>query len=367
LVQTPALLVYPEIIDANIHTTLRLLAEDVSRWRPHVKTIKLRFVINQLIEHGVKHFKCATTLELLTCCQAGASDVLIAFPVRGANARRVQCIASQYPTTRVSVLIEDADSIATWAPGGVELFIDVNPGMNRTGIDQERIDQISHLVHSVQEASLVFRGLHYYEGHLAELPQPERTAVAHRGYNQLMKIVAALKRAGTPAMSVITSGTPTFICALSYGDFHNAEFKHQVSPGTLVYGDINSLGQLPSEGYRPAVVVLARVISRPSDHRLTCDAGHKALAIDCGVPNCAVLGHLDMQPRQPSEEHLPIDIPDDAQPTSSGDYLYLVPRHVCPTVNNFDDALLISQARITAMEHVTARGHERPIPKPHDG
>lgn len=363
LIQTPALLVYPEIVDANIRTTLRLLGGDCSRWRPHVKTIKLRFVINRLIEHGVKHFKCATTLELLTSCQARASDVLIAFPVQGANARRVQCIASQYPATRVSVLIENPDSIATWAAGGVELFIDVNPGMNRTGIDQERIEEITRLAHCIQKAKLVFRGVHYYEGHIAELPLPERTAVAHRGYNQLMKIVAALNRAGTPAMSVITSGTPTFLCALSYCDFRNAELRHQVSPGTLLYGDTNSLGQLPSEGYRPASVVLARVVSRPSNRRLTCDAGHKALAIDCGVPNCAVLGHCDLQPGQPSEEHLPIDIPVGAQPPSVGDYLYLLPRHVCPTVNNFDDALLISQNRIVAMEHVTARGHEKPIPE----
>jgi hypothetical protein len=38
-----------------------------------------------------------------------------------------------------------------------------------------------------------------------------------------------------------------------------------------------------------------------------------------------------------------------------------VPRHVCPTVNNFDQALFVVDGRIRAMEPVTARGHEAPL------
>jgi D-serine deaminase-like pyridoxal phosphate-dependent protein len=41
-----------------------------------------------------------------------------------------------------------------------------------------------------------------------------------------------------------------------------------------------------------------------------------------------------------------------------GDALYLIPRHVCPTVNNFDDAVIVSGNRVIAVERVTARGHE---------
>jgi D-serine deaminase-like pyridoxal phosphate-dependent protein len=44
-----------------------------------------------------------------------------------------------------------------------------------------------------------------------------------------------------------------------------------------------------------------------------------------------------------------------------GDYLYLAPRHVCPTVNNFDYALIVTDGRITGVERVTARGREAPI------
>jgi len=39
----------------------------------------------------------------------------------------------------------------------------------------------------------------------------------------------------------------------------------------------------------------------------------------------------------------------------------LVPRHVCPTVNNFDYALLVEGGRIVGVERVTARGREIPV------
>ncbi|HEX4951483.1 MAG TPA: hypothetical protein VFZ34_32795, partial [Blastocatellia bacterium] len=60
-VMTPALLIYPEIIDANIQATLQLLGNDPNRWRPHVKTSKLVFAMKKLVAQGVVNFKCATT------------------------------------------------------------------------------------------------------------------------------------------------------------------------------------------------------------------------------------------------------------------------------------------------------------------
>jgi uncharacterized protein (TIGR00369 family) len=61
---TPALLVYPDWVDANVAAVLRLLGGDASRWRAHVKSAKLTSVMAQLVAAGVTHLKCATTLEL---------------------------------------------------------------------------------------------------------------------------------------------------------------------------------------------------------------------------------------------------------------------------------------------------------------
>src|SRR5262249_6706988 len=142
-VMTPALAIYPQFIDANIRTTLELLGNDADRWRPHVKTAKLGFTMKRLTESGIFNFKCSTTLELLTACEAGAKDVLIAYPIMGANALRVQAISEDFPETRISALVESLDQIEPWKGSRIGLFIDVNPGMNRTGIEQDRLDEIT--------------------------------------------------------------------------------------------------------------------------------------------------------------------------------------------------------------------------------
>jgi D-serine deaminase-like pyridoxal phosphate-dependent protein len=107
--------------------------------------------------------------------------------------------------------------------------------------------------------------------------------------------------------------------------------------------------------------VVSTVVSRPAPNRITCDAGHKSVSADAGVPTCVVLGRPDLQPQRPSEEHLPIDAPPDSELPAVGDYLYLVPRHVCPTVNNFDHALLVVDGKIAGVERVTALGREAPV------
>jgi D-serine deaminase-like pyridoxal phosphate-dependent protein len=361
-VMTPALAIYVDVVDSNIQTTLGLLDGKPERWRPHVKTTKLAAIMARLIANGISNFKCATTLELLTVCETGARDVVVAYPCLGARARRIQQIASIFPDVRISVLLENESDVDVWRGTRVGAFVDVNPGMNRTGIEENHLQEIVSLAQSIQRAGISFRGIHYYDGQRYESDLAERTTLAHRGYDQLLRVVGALKSHSIATEEVITSGTPAFPCALSYPGFQNAGFIHRMSPGTLVYGDTTSLCQLPNAwDYQPAALVISTVVSHPENDLITCDAGHKTVSADSGIPNCAILGHPELIPLRPSEEHLPIRVESGYPIPRRGDTLYLVPRHVCPTVNNFDHCLMISQGRITGIETVTARGREAPI------
>lgn len=361
-VMTPALVVYPEIIACNIERTLGLLGGDADRWRVHIKTAKLGYTLRMMAERGIRNFKCATTLELVVACQGGAADVLLAYPSMGANARRVREIAEEFPRVRISVLAENKEQARQWHGSRIGVFLDINPGMNRTGIEQSHGGEVVELVKEITTGGLEFRGLHYYDGHYGAIAEPARTAAAHEGYDKLVKIVRDVESSGVKVPEVITAGTPAFPCSLSYAGFREAEFVHRISPGTVVYCDATSLALLRSEyGYRPAVMVLTRVVSKPRAGIVTCDAGHKAVSADAGVPTCLVVGHPELTPLSPSEEHLPLAVSDGAASPAVGDVLYLMPRHVCPTVNNFDDALLVRNGEIESVEKVSARGREAPL------
>ena len=156
---------------------------------------------------------------------------------------------------------------------------------------------------------------------------------------------------------IVTSGTPTFPHALEYPPFAELEGTlHRISPGTVVYHDLRSEEIDPGVGLVPAALVHARVVSHPRDGLATCDAGSKSVAAEAGDPCAFVLGRPDLVAQTPNEEHLPL-LTDGERP-ARGDRVMLFPRHVCPTVNLAEEAVLIEDGRVTGVVRVSARAHE---------
>src|SRR5207302_7906234 len=121
-------------------------------------------------------------------CRSGAGDVLFAYPAIGANALRVREISDQFPGVRISALAENEEQVRQWRGSRVGVFLDINPGMDRTGIEQTHCDMVVQLARAIAGLGLEFRGLHYYDGHLGGLQMSERVAVAHGGYERVLKI-----------------------------------------------------------------------------------------------------------------------------------------------------------------------------------
>jgi len=356
---TPCLLVHLDRVRSNVARVLELLGGDPDRWRPHVKTTKIPEVWSELTAAGLRHFKCATTREAdvlgRTLAEQGVEggDVLVAYPHVEPALGHLGKIAARHPSTRYSVLVEDAGLLAA-IPDTVEVFIDLNPGMNRTGVpmaDIARILEIAAL------AGPRFRGLHYYDGHQHEPDLEARERSIHSGYEELLELRAALVKAGTPVGEVITSGTPALLHATCYRPLAELEGTvHRVSPGTVVFHDQRSEEENPDLDLLPAATVLTRIVSHPTEDLATCDAGSKAVAAEAGDPVAAVLGHPDWEATQPNEEHLPIRVPGELP--ARGTELLLVPRHVCPTVNLAERAVLLDGAAITGVVDVAARAHD---------
>jgi len=219
------------------------------------------------------------------------------------------------------------------------------------------------LCRAIGDLGLEFRGLHYYDGQYGSLEQGQRTVVAHAGYERLLKVVSEIEHRGRGVPEVITAGTPTFPCSLAFKGFRGGGFIHRVSPGTVVYCDATSLAQLPSEYGLPSGSAGLDTRSEPAA-RGDCHpaiAGHKAVSADAGVPTCLVVGRRELTPLSPSEEHLPMALQEEATGPHVGEALHLLPRHVCPTVNNFDCALLVRNSEVKSVERVSARGREAPL------
>ena len=233
-IPTPALLIYPDFVDANIRAVLAQCGGDASAWRPHVKTAKVADVMARYLAHGITQFKCATTKELRTLLELGAPDVLLAFPVVGATAARVRALAAAHPATRVSVLVESAEYPEPYKNSHIGVFIDCNPGMDRTGRDPTDVNAVAALARRIAELGCEFRGIHWYDGHLHIDDLKERERVAHEGYDRLVALVSGLWSLGLAVKQTIVAGTPAAPCALSYARWNEIGGRAQISPGTVV-------------------------------------------------------------------------------------------------------------------------------------
>lgn len=349
---TPALSIHMPSVRHNIARVFEAIGDEAC-WRPHVKTTKLPEVWQLLLDAGVDRFKCSTTREMSLLLELVPDiDVLLAHHPSPFALRRLGELAEAYPAARISALVESERAVAA-LPGTVGAFVDINPGMNRSGIpmrEGERIEMVS------LACGDRWRGLHFYEGHIRDGEEEARRERAHAAFDALLEIDANLGGAS----EMVTSGTPTFLHALSHARLVGT-MRHTVSPGTVVFHDAISerLPEIARLGLEPAAAVLAHVVSHPTNQVATVNAGHKSVSADSGDPCCMVLGWPQTVPLHPSEEHMPVQVLDDQVPPI-GELMTLIPEHVCPTVNLSRYAILCEDSSATVVP-IDAAGHEAPL------
>lgn len=338
-IDTPALVIYKERMLHNIEA-LKASIDDISRLRPHVKTHKMQEVIALLKQEGIEKYKCATIAEAEILGKAGVKDVLIAYPLSIAKQKRWIELIKTYPNTLFSCLIDNIETAQQLSDRGLnnglilDVFIDVNVGMNRTGIIPDKVLELYKSILTLK--NLHFRGLHAYDGHLHQADFNERKLACDKAFES----IEALKRHFNEPIAIIAGGSPTY-------PIHKNRPDVECSPGTFIFWDEGYAQLMPDEPYLPAALVLGRIVSQPTPQYICIDIGHKSIASEnilqkriqfLNAPNLTFVGH--------SEEHLVAQVPENFN-LKIGDVLYGLPYHICPTVALYEKAFLIENQSVT--------------------
>lgn len=327
-VPSPALLVYPERIQENLRRMISLVG-DVTRLRPHVKTHKIPQIIAMKRALGIDKFKAATIAEAEMTADAGGKDILLSYQLVGPNIRRFVELIKRFPDTHFSALVDNADSlsqIASYAKSqGVvaHLYLDLNVGMNRTGIVPGPDAAELYKLLSTTDG-LCPGGMHAYDGHLHEPDFAKLVEQTRQAFDPVWELVDALKKEGFDVPKIIAAGTPTSSLLAKHEGI-------EVGLGTTVLWDSGQPENSPDLDFQNAAVLLARVISRPTANRICIDLGHKAVASEMAQPRVRWFGLEDAPIVTHSEEHMVLETTKrDAYPV--GTVVYGIPRHICPTV-----------------------------------
>lgn len=351
-IDSPALLVFPERVKHNIQTAIRMVG-DMQRLRPHIKTNKSPDAVRLMQEAGIHKFKCATIAEAEMLGMAGAKDALLAYQPTGPKLQRFIELVKKYPGTSYSCLTDNLETAkaqaAAFQDAGLKipLYIDINVGMNRTGIAPGPA-LIGLMQFLSQQDAVKNIGWHVYDGHICNPDFAEKEKEVNECYNAVEHLLKDVEAAALPRPVIIAGGSPAF-------SVHCKRQDMECSPGTFIYWDKSYMDICPEQNFLPAVVLMTRIISLPADGLITTDLGHKSVSAE-NETGCRlfILGDENLKAVSQSEEHLVLK--NEGNNTYAiGDILYGLPFHVCPTVALYERMITVENGEPTGEWMNTAR------------
>ncbi|RYG04889.1 MAG: D-TA family PLP-dependent enzyme [Chitinophagaceae bacterium] len=347
-IDSPAILVYPELIIKNILKATGI-AGGPGLLRPHVKTHKMVEVSKFLLEAGIDKFKCATIAEAEMLVMAGAKDILLAYQPTAVKATRLAKLAQANPEVMFGYLVDNKESALTLHQllfaANIKPWIDVNVGMNRTGIKPAAAAELYRYM--LNDLEIKPAGLHGYDGHIHDTDTNTRFAKAEAIYLSMTALAHELENEYHHLPQLVLGGTPCF-------PYYASQPGIQSSPGTFVFWDSGYSKMFPDMDFVVSAVLLTRVISVIDEQTICLDLGHKSVAAESPLPRVVFPDHPEASVIGQSEEHLVVKIPDSTI-INVGDEWFGIPVHICPTVALYDSVQVINEGFATESWKVIAR------------
>ena len=336
---SPVLVVFPDRVKHNIQLAIDMTG-DVDRLRPHIKTNKSPDVAKLMLRAGITKFKCATIAEAEMLAQCNAPDVLLAYQPLGPKLARFVSLIKKYPATRFSCLTDNRDAANEQSSAFhsntlvVPVFIDLNVGMDRTGISPDD-KAVSLAAHCNLLKGIRLAGLHAYDGHIRDRDYETKKQKCDDAFASVERLNQQLQ-----LPTIIMGGSPAF-------SVHCKRKQIECSPGTFVYWDKGYSDLCPEQKFQTAAVLVSRVISLPSADKICTDLGHKSVAAENDITRRVFfLNAGGLKPIGQSEEHLVLET-NDVHSFNVGDILYGLPYHICPTVALYERVITVENGKTT--------------------
>ncbi len=338
---TPALIFYKNRIEKNIEHAVEWVKGDVTHLRPHIKTFKNKEILELYKNAGITKVKTATITETELAASSGMSDILFAYQPHNQKLNRLIELIKKYPQIKFSTLVDNEDTVKLLNQKAnenylfLDVFVDVNVGMNRTGFpDLGNLEIFARELHCYKKINL--RGFHVYDGHLKNKDWQERTKDCATYFQILEEIKNKIRK---DSFEIVAGGSNTF-------PFYAKCTDAVCSPGTFVLWDYNYAENLPEQKFLPATVMVAQVVSIPKPNHICIDIGSKKVSSEHTIDKrLRILNFANLEPISQSEEHFVFEHPPSIK-IDIGATIFAMPFHVCPTVALYNKATVVEFSKI---------------------
>jgi len=334
---TPALYVDLDVLEHNIAR----MQEQCRAWgvalRPHVKTHKIPEIAQMQLDAGAIGI---TVAKLGEAEVLPGDDVLVAYPLLKPKLPRLRELAK---TRALKVAVDSVDVARDVHGKGIETLVEIDVGVGRTGAQSP--EQAVEIAQACSDGN--FRGICYWPSWLDE-------AGFQAACVKIDAVLDALSAAGFEATIVSGGSTP------GAAKTPLIPRTTEIRPGTYVFYDASSLAAKLCVEADCALRVLTTVVSTAVPGQCVIDAGSKTLSSDQTV-GAGTFGHFvgrgrPWTLRKLNEEHGYVEIDG---PARVGEKVWVVPSHVCATVNLHDEIWYGRRGRVEGSWKVVARGKVR--------
>ncbi|HVG23469.1 MAG TPA: alanine racemase [Thermoanaerobaculia bacterium] len=335
-IPTPAFLVDRTIVQRNCATMRDKAQSSGVTFRPHVKTHKVVELGRMQHGGGIGPITVSTLAEAEAFAAGGFRDITYALPIAPAKLDRAAALARRIERLNILVDSEEAFRAAEEHEFAFDVFLKVDCGYHRAGIDPESPDSARLATRLAQSERVHFRGLLTHAGHSYHAHDVEEIRrVAAQESSALMRF---RDRLGIDTVRSIGS-TPTLSVVERFDDCD------EVRPGNYVFYDAFQATIGSCRRGDVAVSVLTTVVgSYPERDGLIVDAGALAMSKDAGPDHvdprfgyglvCDLeLNPLPMRLAALSQEHGRIET---RMHVPVGTRLRIMPNHSCLTAAMFD-------------------------------
>jgi 3-hydroxy-D-aspartate aldolase len=356
-IDTPALVIDLDAFEFNLDTMAAMLAPTGVKLRAHAKTHKSPVIAKLQIARGAVGNCVQKVTEAEVLAWGGVPDILVSNEVVGAAKLARLCALSRI--AKVAVCADDAGQVlaieAAAADASIRMtvLVEIDVGASRCGIapGPEAVALAARIAGSKH---LIFGGLQAYQGSAQHKRTPaERRTLIAGAVDASRRTVEQLRQRGLDCPIVGGAGTGTFEIESKSGIYT------EMQAGSYVFMDADYARNLDEAGtpvttFRHALFVLASVISATRPGLAVLDAGHKAVAVDSGLPT--VWQRPDIRYTSASDEHGKLEVASETAAPKVGEKLRLVPGHCDPTVDKFDWYVGVRNGRVECLWPVAARG-----------
>lgn len=353
-IPTPAAVLDLDAFDRNVAKMAARAKGAGLAFRPHAKSHKCAALAHRQIAAGAVGICCAKLAEAEAMARAGVGAILVTSPIAGAvQAERAARLAQDLADFRIVVdHVDGAAELGAAALGPIQVLIDVDPRLGRTGVaSPQQAVEVAQTIAAQPNLKLI--GVQCYGGQWQHIAGANaRAAAVADGMAYLSTVLVALRTAGFPVDLVTGGGTGSFAADAAQG------VLSEVQPGSFAFMDRDyrdALAADPDGAFEQALAIASTVISANQPEWVTVDAGLKAFATDGPLPEPLSPKFAGCGYRYYGDEHGRLMRPE-SQPVARGERLDFVPPHVDPTLDRYDVIHLVRGDVLVEIAPVEARG-----------